>query len=51
MLRRGTRRTVHTYNTLIASYEARRQWQRAGDAMTRMQEEGIAPGAASRLMH
>ena len=35
-------RTVHTYNSLIASYEARRQWQRAGDAMARMQEEAGA---------
>ena len=41
----GARRTVHTYNSLIASYKARRQWQRAGDAMARMQEEGIAPDA------
>ena len=41
----GARRTVHTYNSLIASHEARRQWQRAGDAMARMQEEGIAPDA------
>ena len=41
----NVKRTVHTYNSLIASHEARRQWQRAGDAMARMQEEGIAPDA------
>ena len=45
MVGKGVRRTVHTYNSLIASHEARRQWRSAGDAMARMQEEGIAPDA------
>ena len=45
MVSKNIRRTVHTYNSLIASFEARMQWRHAGAAMYRMQKEGIVPDA------
>jgi pentatricopeptide repeat protein len=45
MVRQGIPRTVHTYNSLLISYEARKEWQKAGDAMAQMTSEGITPNA------
>ena len=45
MLTSDVTRTVHTYNSLLISYEARKEWQKAGDAMTQMTSEGIVPNA------
>lgn len=45
MVGQGIPRTVHTYNSLLISYEARKEWQKAGDAMAQMTSEGITPNA------
>jgi len=45
MLQNSIPRTVHTYNSLLISYEASKEWQKAGDAMSRMSAEGITPNA------
>ena len=45
MVSQNVRRTVHTYNSLLISYEARKEWQKAGDAMSQMAIEGITPNA------
>ena len=45
MLTSDVTRTVHTYNSLLISYEARKEWQKAGEAMTQMTSEGIVPNA------
>lgn len=45
MIQNNVPRTVHTYNSLLISYEASKEWQKAGDTMSRMLAEGITPNS------
>ena len=45
MVTQGIKRTVHTYNSLLISYEAGKEWEKASDSMAQMTVEGVSPDA------
>ena len=45
MMTQGIKRTVHTYNSLLISYEAGKEWEKASDSMAQMTVEGVSPDA------